>query len=69
MSIKIFSSTKSDLKYTKENGAKKEGSFELDMSSGMELDKERKVEVTMFFGRSSIEVTTKGKNFSANGKT
>ena len=50
MSIEIFSSTKSDPKYTKEDGAEKEGSFELDMSSGMELDKERKVELTVFFG-------------------
>jgi hypothetical protein len=69
MSIEIFSSTKSDPKYTKEDGVEKEGSFELDMSSGMELDKKREVEVTMFFGRSSIEVTAKGKNFSASGKT
>ena len=69
MSIKIMSSTKSDPKYTKEDGVEEEGSFELGMSSGMELDKERKVEVTMFFGRSSIEVTAKGKNFSASGKT
>ena len=69
MSIKIFSATKSDPKYTKEDGAEKEGSFVLDMSSGMELDKKREVEVTMFFGRSSIEVTAKGKNFSASGKT
>ena len=69
MSIKIFSSTKSDPKYTKEDEAEKEGSFELDLSSGLELDKAREVEVTMFFGRSSVEVTAKGKNFSASGKT
>jgi hypothetical protein len=70
MSIEIVSSTKSDPKYTKaEDGAEEEGSFELDISSGMELDKKREVEVTMFFGRTSIEVTAKGKNFSASGKT
>ena len=65
MSIEIFSSTESDLKHTKEDGAEEEGPSVLDMSSGMELDKEREVEVTMFFGRSSIEVTAQGKNFSS----
>ena len=68
MSIKIFGFTKNHLKHTKEDGAKGEGSFELDISSRMELDKEREVEVTMFFGRSSIEVIAQGKNF-ASGKT
>ena len=65
MSVEIFSSTKSDPKYTMEDGAEEEGSFVLDMSSGMELDKERGMEVTIFFGRSSIEVTVEGKNFSS----
>ena len=68
MSIEIFSSTKSsDAKYTKEDGAEEEGSSVLDMSSAMKLDKDNEVEVTMFFGRSSIEVTAEGKNF-ASGK-
>ena len=31
----------------------------------MELDKEREVEVTMFLGRSNIEVIVEGKNFSS----
>jgi hypothetical protein len=54
-------------KYVTDPGVVLESEFELDVASGLHLDKERVVAVTMYFGRSSIEVTAKGVNFEASG--
>jgi hypothetical protein len=40
-----------------------EGTVLVDMSQDLELGLDREVEVSMFFGRSSIEVKARGLNF------
>lgn len=70
MSVQIFSCDNiANPQYVNEEGMVMEGEFELDMSSDLEMDKNRKVAVTMYFGRSSIEVKAKGVNFEASGGT
>lgn len=68
MSIQIYSCEDiENPRHVTEAGMVKEGEFEVDLSAAMHLDQDREVAVTMYFGRSSIEVTAKGNNFEASG--
>ncbi|KAH7445618.1 hypothetical protein KP509_01G017900 [Ceratopteris richardii] len=59
----LYSSPRTDPRYTTEEDAKKEGSFEIDISRGKSKGKEREIEVTMLFGDSVITVSAARKNF------
>mgnify|MGYP002775143192 CR=1 FL=1 len=63
--IVLYSSTKPNPKFTEgEGGVVKEGSFTVDISEGaMEMDKKRKILVTMCFGASLIGVRASRVNF------
>ena len=63
--IVLYSSTKPNPKFTEgEGGVVKEGSFTVDISEGaMEMDKKRKILVTMCFGASLIGVKASRVNF------
>ncbi|CAK9860360.1 unnamed protein product [Sphagnum jensenii] len=50
-------------RYTTDEGTVLEGTMVVDMSKNLEPGKDRKVEVSMFFGRTSIEVKAHGINF------
>lgn len=67
LEIKIYSSTLKSPQFVDEAEVRLEGSFRLDMSDTTG-GKERKVEVSMFFGRTSIEVHAKALNFGHGGK-
>lgn len=54
-------------KYITDPGMVLESEFDVDISSGLHLDKDRMTAVTMYFGRTSIQVTAKGVNFEASG--
>lgn len=69
MTIQIYSCDTVNPEYVNEEGVVKEGEFKFDISSALEMDKDRRVAVTMYFGRSSIEVKAKGVNFEASGGT
>lgn len=67
MSISLFSSDEDAPRYTEGEGVTKEGAFVVDMSDGAEeLDRERQVRVTMYFGRSTVELKAQGVNFGEN---
>ncbi|KAH7426211.1 hypothetical protein KP509_11G090400 [Ceratopteris richardii] len=63
MKFHLYSSLRRDPKYTTEEGVQWEGCFEIDISSGMILGKNRAIEVTMVFGDSLITVTASPLNF------
>ena len=68
MTFSIYSSEATEKpKYTTDPGMVLESQFEVDISSGLHLDKDRMTAVTMYFGRTSIQVTAKGLNFEASG--
>lgn len=72
LTISIYSSAKVNPKYCiptpDDYTVRKESEFKLDISAGLDLDKNREIAVTMFFGRTSIQVTAKGANFNASGR-
>lgn len=68
MGIQIFSSSQVDPKYTTDDGVALEGSFTMDMSEALELGKSRAIEVSMFFGRASIDVQGRRDNFGDTRK-
>lgn len=63
MPFSLYSSPNMYPKYTTEHDAIKEGSFVLDTSKGLSLDKMRRVETSMYFGASTIHVTSQPLNF------
>ena len=67
MSISLFSSDDDAPRYTEGQDVTKVGTFVVDMSDGAEeLDRERQVRVTMYFGRSTVELKAQGVNFGEN---
>lgn len=67
MSISLFSSDDDAPRYTDGDNVIKEGTFVVDMSDGAEeLDRDRQVRVTMYFGRSTVELKAQGVNFGEN---
>ena len=64
--IVLYSSTKPNPKFTEgEGGVVKEGSFEVDISEAKEMDKKRRISVTMCFGASLIGVAASRENFGS----
>lgn len=63
--FQLFSSTDTDPRYTDEEGARKEGEVEVDISADMALDKSRKVMVSLYFGGSTMEIKAEAVNFLA----
>ncbi|CAM6113809.1 unnamed protein product [Calypogeia fissa] len=63
MSICLYSTTSSNPEYVTDSGTQKEGSFTVKHPSRNELGQEPKVEVSMYFGRTTIEVKAVGENF------
>lgn len=66
--VRLFSSDETDPRYTKGENVKKEGKFyEWDVSGETEESSARpEIKVSLFFGRSCIEVKVDGVNFVAN---
>lgn len=73
LTISIYSSAKAKPRYciatADDYTVRKESEFKFDISAGLDLDRRRQIAVTMFFGRTSIQVTAKGVNFEASGGT
>ncbi|MCO5614546.1 hypothetical protein L7F22_068829 [Adiantum nelumboides] len=65
--IGLYSSLEKYPKYIREVSVLKEGSFTMDISEGLELDKSRLLEVTMVFGSSLIDVSAQRVNFGKAG--
>ncbi|XP_024402004.1 uncharacterized protein [Physcomitrium patens] len=65
--LQLFSSDEINPRYTVGETIKKEGEIEIDISSDMKLDKKREVKVSLFFGRSSIEIKAEAMNFISSG--
>ncbi|KAH7445922.1 hypothetical protein KP509_01G028800 [Ceratopteris richardii] len=63
MKFDLYSSLRSDPKYTTDMGVEWEGCFEIDISNGMILERKREIRVTMVFGDSLITVTASPVNF------
>ncbi|KAG0590424.1 hypothetical protein M758_1G094100 [Ceratodon purpureus] len=65
----LYSSGEMDPKYTRGPGAesKEEASFQVDISAGAHVEGRPIVKVSMYFGRSAIEVKAIGQNFG-NGE-
>jgi hypothetical protein len=63
MELSLYSSSQKNPRYTTDEGTVLEGTMVVDMSKNLELGKDRKVEVSMFFGHTSIEVKAHGINF------
>ncbi|CAM6066407.1 unnamed protein product [Sphagnum tenellum] len=60
MKLSLYSSSQKNPRYTTDGGTVLEGTIVVDMSKNLELGKDRKVEVSMFFGHTSIEVKAHG---------
>ncbi|KAG0557508.1 hypothetical protein M758_11G132600 [Ceratodon purpureus] len=56
-------------RYTVGEWVKKEGEIVIDVSKDMKLQKERRLSVSLYFGRSSLEIKAEALNFSAGGTT
>lgn len=54
-------------RYTVGEWVKKEGEVVIDISQDMTLQKARRLKVSLFFGRSSLEIKAEALNFSAGG--
>ncbi|KAJ7547735.1 hypothetical protein O6H91_08G101400 [Diphasiastrum complanatum] len=60
--VELYSSSRSHPIYTTESGAKKEASFKITFPSMLSLGKPPEIEVSMYFGRSTIEVSARVTN-------
>ncbi|KAG0580943.1 hypothetical protein KC19_4G212100 [Ceratodon purpureus] len=69
LEIDLYSSDCKNVKYITDVGCKKEGHFSVKIPSEEELGFVPKVEISMFFGRSEIEVTAVGKNFDSEKRS
>jgi len=65
--LELYSSEERDPRYVVGDSARREGTFVIDISGDMRLEKDRRLKVSLFFGRSSIEIVAEGLNFSATG--
>jgi hypothetical protein len=63
--LTLYSSDDRNPRYVVGGSAKQEGTFIIDISRDMELEKARRLNVSLFFGRSSVEMVAQGLNFEA----
>jgi hypothetical protein len=68
ISVDIFSTACPNPKYVTDPGVKREGSFEVACPSYHELGFWPSVEVSMFFGRTEIQVSAVAENFNGEKK-
>lgn len=69
MKLSLYHSSEANPEYTTDESVARVGDFVVDMSDGLALDKDRRVRVTMYFGRSSIQVVAQIANFGSGRKT
>lgn len=67
MKFELFSSDESWPRYALGDSVKKEGEIEIDISGDMALEKRREVKLSLFFGRSSLEIKAEALNFLTQG--
>lgn len=65
--LDLYSSDERDPRFVVGDSVRREGTFLIDISGDMRLEKDRRLNVSLFFGRSSIEIVAEGLNFSAAG--
>jgi len=65
--LELYSSEERDPRYVVGEFVRREGTFTIDISGDMRLEKDRRLNVSLFFGRSSIEIVAEGLNFLAAG--
>lgn len=61
--IGICSSDANQPRYTTDYGVEYEGCFTMDIREDMHLGRQRQIEITMFFGKATIEVQGRRVNF------
>ena len=67
MRFELFSSDEPEPRYALGDSVKKEGEIVIDISGDIELEKRREVKLSLFFGRSSLEIKAEAVNFLAQG--
>lgn len=67
MRFELFSSDEREPRYALGDNVKKEGEIVIDISGDMDLEKRREVKLSLFFGRSSLEIKAEAVNFLAQG--
>jgi hypothetical protein len=67
LTFPLFSSDMRDPRYTVGEGVRKEGEIAIDISKDMTLETGRQVRVSLFFGKSTMEIKAEAVNFSAGG--
>lgn len=65
--LTLYSSEERDPRYVVGDSVRREGTFMIDISGDMSLEKDRRLNVSLFFGRSSIELLAEGLNFKCAG--
>lgn len=69
ISIEVYSGSGStDPDFITDEGVVMEGSYDMGISDGLEQGKNRKIEVSMFFGKSVIEIQGRRQNFGDTEK-
>jgi hypothetical protein len=66
--IDLYSTDCQDVTYVTDPGVQLEGVFEMQVPSGLDLGFMPEVEMSIFFGRSEIQVTAIGLNFGSQKK-
>ncbi|XP_024371022.1 uncharacterized protein [Physcomitrium patens] len=65
--FQLFSSDEIEPRYALGHSVKKEGEIVIDISRDMQKDKGREVKLSLFFGRSSLEIKAEAVNFMMEG--
>lgn len=65
MRFELFSSDEREPRYALGDTVRKEGEIVIDISGDMQLEKSREVKLSLFFGRSSLEIKAEAVNFAA----
>lgn len=65
--LELYSSEEREPRYVVGESVRREGIFVIDISGDMRLEKDRRLNVSLFFGRTSLEIVAEGLNFSAAG--
>lgn len=68
MSFTLYSSTDVTPRYTTDETAEEEGDFEIDISKGLYLDKDREISLRMYFCRTFIRISAMALNFAGENR-
>jgi molecular chaperone DnaK (HSP70) len=66
--LELYSSEDSNPRYIVGDRVRREGKFVIDISKDMKLRKDRRLTVSLYFGRSSIEIKAEGLNFQVGSQ-